>query len=183
VKGPGVRRPTPTLGRLHLMRSTPGYLRLGALALALGIGCSSARRTPAPPAVPPRGAGMAAATASDDEEPEAAAPAPGSAGQVTIKLLADPRRQAHVFWGRRDLGIAPLELQRPRSSGPLDLLVMADGALPLHTRVYTDRDNTLSLRLYGPGNLSGLLGFPKSFSLPTSGRFTHNAGTFPRLGR
>jgi hypothetical protein len=126
---------------------------------------------------------VAAASPSDDEEPEAAAPMPGSAGQVTIKLLADPRRQAHVFWGRRDLGIAPLELRRPRSSGPLDLLVMADGALPLHTRVYTDRDNTLSLRLYGPGNLSGLLGFPRSFSLPTSGRFPHNAGTFPRPGR
>ena len=32
---------------------------------------------------------------------------------VTLKLVADTRRQAHVFWGRKDLGLAPLDVTRP----------------------------------------------------------------------
>ena len=43
------------------------------------------------------------------------------ADTVTIKLIADARRQAHVYWGRKDLGVAPLEIVRPRGSAPLDL--------------------------------------------------------------
>jgi hypothetical protein len=77
---------------------------------------------------------------------------------VTIKLLADARREAHVFWGRKDLGVAPLELKRPRGSGPVDLLVVAPGSLPLHTRVFTDRDEALPLRFYSAKEAAGLLG-------------------------
>jgi hypothetical protein len=78
---------------------------------------------------------------------------------VTIKLFAEPSRKARVFWGRKDLGLAPLELTRPRGSGPLDLLVVAPGALPLHTRVFTDRDDKLSLRLVPDGDAPSLLGY------------------------
>lgn len=81
------------------------------------------------------------------------------AGTVKIKLLADSRRQAHVYWGRKDLGVAPLEIVRPRGSGPLDLTVLAPECLPLHTRVFTDRDDTLSLRLYTEREASGLPGY------------------------
>jgi hypothetical protein len=110
-------------------------------------------------------------------------PAAGTPDRVTIKLVVDARWKAHVFWGRKDLGVAPLEFQRPRGSGPVDLLIVADQALPLHTRVFTDRDNSLAVRLYGENDAAGLLGYPRSFSLPTSPRFTHNAGTFPRPRR
>jgi hypothetical protein len=102
---------------------------------------------------------------------------------VTIKLVVDVRWKAHVFWGRKDLGVAPLEIQRPRGSGPLDLLIVADNALPLHTRVFTDRDGSLAVRLYGDSEASELLGYPRSFSLPSSARFNHNAGTFHRPRR
>jgi hypothetical protein len=78
---------------------------------------------------------------------------------VKIKLVAEPARKARVSWGRKDLGFAPLEIERPRGSGPLDLLVVAPGALPLHTRVYTDRDDKLALRLYGEGEAPNLLGY------------------------
>jgi hypothetical protein len=78
---------------------------------------------------------------------------------VTIKLFAEPARKARVFWGRKDLGLAPLELSRPRGSGPLDLLVVAPGALPLHTRVFTDRDDKLSLRLVPESDAPSMLGY------------------------
>jgi hypothetical protein len=64
-----------------------------------------------------------------------------------------------VFWGRKDLGLAPLELTRPRGSGPLDLIVVAPGALTLHTRVFTDRDDKLALRLYSESEAPSMLGY------------------------
>jgi hypothetical protein len=82
-----------------------------------------------------------------------------SGEEVNIRLVADAKRQAQVFWGRKLLGVAPLEVKRPRGSGPLDLLVTAPGCLPLHTRVFTDRDETLVLRLYTERDAAGLLGY------------------------
>lgn len=88
-------------------------------------------------------------------------------GTVTIKLVADARRQAHVIWGRKDLGVAPLEIVRPRGSAPLDLIIQAPGFLPLHTRVFTDRDDTLSLRLYAEGDGVGLPGYAPPAPAPS----------------
>ena len=161
------------------------------LTLLLGCGgCGSGRRAGE---APPAGTGRAAsgpvspAPIDDDDDREPAAPAGGPLPHVTIRLSVDRHWKAHVFWGRKDLGIAPLEIQRPRGSGPLDLLIVADDALPLHTRVFTDRDSALAVRLYGeseaPSLLGYRLGYPRTFSLPTSTRFTHNAGTFPRPRR
>lgn len=78
---------------------------------------------------------------------------------VKIKVIVDARRQAHVVWGRKDFGVAPLEIERPRNSGPLDLIVVAPGYLPLHARALTDRDDVLSLRLYSAAEASQLLGY------------------------
>ncbi len=99
--------------------------------------------------------------ASPDEEHlvEETPEANPTSEMITIKLVAEASRKARVFWGRKDLGFAPLELQRPRGSGPLDLLVVAPGALPLHTRVYTDRDDKLSLRLVNEADAPSLLGY------------------------
>jgi hypothetical protein len=134
---------------------------------------------PAPPAPPPAAPPEPPLA---DEAPEPLTPDP-TRGEVTIKLIADSNRKAHVLWGRKDFGVAPLELRRPRGSGPMDLLIVAPGALPLHTRVFTDRDETLSVRLYDENGAHGLLGYTRSFSLPTSSGFTQNAGTFRRPRR
>ena len=113
---------------------------------------------PAPPPAP----------LPDDLEPAAAKAGDGAdAGTVKIKLVVDARRQAHVIWGRKDLGVAPLEIVRPRGSGPLDLTVQAPDCLPLHTRVFTDRDDTLSLRLYTEREASGLPGYSAPPAIPS----------------
>jgi len=113
---------------------------------------------PAPPGEDAGAVAKAPAPTYGDLEP---APLDDRAdgGTVTIKLSADARRQAHVFWGRKDLGVAPLELQRPRGSAPLDLTIQAPDCLPMHTRVFTDRDDTLSLRLYTAREAEALPGY------------------------
>ncbi len=89
---------------------------------------------------------------------------------MKIKVIVDARRQAHVTWGRKDFGVAPLEIERPRNSGPLDLVVVAPGYLPLHARALTDRDEVLSLRLYSAAEAPQLLGYrPEAALAPESG--------------
>jgi len=133
-------------------------------AFALVAGCGGTNRSASPPAPEAQREATPAAPAPDlplsDEAPEP--PVSGSAAgpQVTVKVLADANRKAHVFWGRKDLGVAPLEIRRPRGSGPLDLVFVAQGFLPLHTRAFTDHDETLSVRLYDEEAASSLLGHP-----------------------
>jgi hypothetical protein len=84
--------------------------------------------------------------------------------RVRLKLVVLPV-DAEVFWGRKRLGVAgrrPLELERPRDSGPLDVVVRAPGYLPFNTRLHTDRDDTLTVRLVPPAQARGLLGWKPS---------------------
>jgi hypothetical protein len=133
--------------------------------LALCFFCASACTRPAPsapePAPPPGGAGGAPPRPPAPEPfvDDPVEPLPQSTETVTLRLVADAKRQVQVFWGRKLLGVAPLEIKRPRGSGPMDLLVTAPGYLPLHTRVYTDKDETLPLRLYTDKDATGLLGY------------------------
>lgn len=137
---------------------------------ALASACARREAPPPAPAPAPESSGEHARAAPvplpADLEPDSAAER-ADAGTVTIKLLADPRRQAHVTWGRKDLGVAPLEIVRPRGSAPLDLLIQAPDCLPLHTRVFTDRDDVLSLRLYSEREGAGLPGYSPPIAAPT----------------
>jgi hypothetical protein len=145
-------------------RALVGWL---ALAVATGaLGCGKQRPAPVP-AAPPAPPQAQAALPVAGETPDAGAPElvgeerdPDPASStVTVELVADPRRKARVFWGRKDLGFAPLTITRPRGSGPLDLLVTADGYLPLHTRAFTDRDEKLVLHLHAVSEAPALLGY------------------------
>ena len=53
--------------------------------------------------------------------------------------------------GQKNLGLikpkAPLIIQRPRDSGPMDVVVRADGCVPVHTRAYTFTDTTVAVRV------------------------------------
>jgi len=138
---------------------------VAVLSVVSSWACGGAKRStgeaprPAAVAAPPA---PAAAKRHAPVEEDVLGEAPESnptSETVTIKLVADPQRKARVFWGRKDLGLAPLELQRPRGSGPMDLLVVAPGALPLHTRVYTDRDDKLGLRLFAESEAPSMLGY------------------------
>jgi hypothetical protein len=83
---------------------------------------------------------------------------------VAIKLFVTPEATGTVVWGRKKLadlrpGQMSLQIERPRDSGPLDVLVRAAGFLPHHVRLFTDRDERLSVRLYRPDDARALLGY------------------------
>jgi hypothetical protein len=71
----------------------------------------------------------------------------------TVKLVFTtvPAARATVVWGKHRLGNisprAPLIVERPRDSGPLDIVVRSPGFLPVHTRAYTFVDAVVDIRL------------------------------------
>jgi hypothetical protein len=104
----------------------------------------------------------AAAAAAANGAPAAAARAPVS-DKVRITFVTVPAQKAMVYWGRKRLGpIAPrqpLIVERPRDSGPLDVIVRAAGFLSVQTRAYTFADSKVAVKLTAPDQKKTLLGY------------------------
>jgi hypothetical protein len=147
----------------------------GAVAALLAIGvflCGwdfSLAAEPPPPAVPP-----AAAPAG---KPVGAAPSDANATTVKITFITVPSKPAMVFWGKKRLGVIaphqPLVVQRPRDSGPLDVIVRSQGYLPVQTRAYTFGDSKVAVKLTPPDQKNTLLGYreapPEEPAVPPAG--------------
>ncbi len=94
---------------------------------------------------------------------KAAAPAPPSDKVRITFTVWPPSLKAMVYWGRKRLGMIaphqPLVVERPRDSGPLDVLVRATGYLPVQTRAYTFADSKVSVKMTPPDQKKTLLGY------------------------
>lgn len=86
-------------------------------------------------------------------------------------------------WGKRKLGIVnPTKpaskraffIERPKDSGPMDLVARAAGFLPLNTRVYTYADNRVTLRLTAETDKHTILGYKQE--IPDAGADAGVAG-------
>jgi hypothetical protein len=125
----------------------------------------AARVDSSPPADTAAPRSVDAGTAPDAGELREEAPErdPRSA-TVKLKLIVTPAAQGVVAWGRKKLaelkpGQMTMEVERPRGSGPLDVVVRANGFLPHHVRLFTDRDDRLNVHLHRPDEAQGLLGY------------------------
>jgi len=99
----------------------------------------------------------AAAQTTENETP------PAKADTVHISIQTSPSRKALVKWGRKTLGVIPtpraLVVERPRDSGPLDLVIYAGGYMPVHTRAYTFSDQHVAVKLTPPSEKNTLFGY------------------------
>jgi hypothetical protein len=128
-----------------------------ALALA-GLFAVGAFAQSQPPA--PEGGGAPAA-------------APGKASD-TVKIVFSvipSSKKATVSWGKKKLGVIapqhPLVVTRPRDSGPLDVMVRADGCVPVQTRAYTFADSKVAVKVTPLDQKNTLLGYREE--LPPDG--------------
>jgi hypothetical protein len=130
---------------------------IGWLA-ALGAGCSSGVRAQDSAAL--TGGGSAGPAARVDAGAPIAGP-PSAKVRMIFKTV--PPTQATVTWGKKRLGIikpkAPLIIERLRDSGPLDIVVRADGCLPVHSRVYTFTDTVLAVKVTPLDKKNTLFGY------------------------
>ena len=114
-------------------------------------------------------AGWAAGKGKQPEAKEAEAATldeqtpPAKPDSVRIFIQTVPPRKAQVKWGGKLLGVIPtpraLVVERPRDSGPLDLVIRAAGFLPVHTRAYTFNDSRVAVKLTSPAEKNKLFGY------------------------
>jgi hypothetical protein len=128
-----------------------------------GAGCSTGVH-----AQDPTGLGTAGSSGEfpplDNRPMDAGARAAGPpSAKVRMVFKTVPPTQATVTWGKKRLGIIkpkyPLIIERPRDSGPLDVVVHAEGCLPVHSRVYTFTDTVLSVKVTPPDKKNTLFGY------------------------
>ncbi len=121
--------------------------------------------TPATPARPgPSTEKEPVERASDDELKAEAREANPVSETVTLTLNVNPPVKAVVMWGAKKVGQVStakpsLQWERPRSSGPVDLEIRADGFLPHHTRLHTDRSDKVNVRLVRLADAPGVSGY------------------------
>jgi len=132
--------------------------RWRTLLLALAASCShGTHREPAEPKVGERQAGRPAVLDGGERPVEGAAqapaPEPGAVtpaqrpAKVKIMIRTNPPKGIWVFWGKKKLGMTPLNIERPRDSGPVDLVLRAQGFFPMHTRAYTTKNDLIGIKM------------------------------------
>ena len=82
---------------------------------------------------------------------------------VKLTFRTFPPRRASVHWGGKRLGFIdrgrPLIIERPRDSGPVDVIVRATGFVPVHTRAYTFTDSNIDVKITPLEKKDTLYGF------------------------
>jgi hypothetical protein len=129
------------------------------------------------------------ALAARAQEPDAAPPAaPGATAPAAPKVpsknvrivftVLPSTKKANVFWGKKKLGAiaphAPLIVQRPRDSGPLDVIVRADGCVPVQTRAYTFEDSKVAVKVTPIEEKNTLLGYREEIPASDGGMAASN---------
>jgi hypothetical protein len=152
-------------------RAARAGVLVGVTFSAALVACSYALvgRAQGPAATPP--ASHDAATAGAAGAPGAPA-APAATVKLTILTVPQPKKVT-VLWGKKRLGIIeprkPLILQRPRDSGPMDLILQSEGYIPVQTRAFTFADYKLSVKLTPIDQKKTLLGYRQEVPPPDAG--------------
>lgn len=66
--------------------------------------------------------------------------------KVKIFVSSQPSK-AVISWGKKELGKTPLTIERPRDSGPMDLVLRREGYFPVHVRAYSFRSDHIGVAL------------------------------------
>jgi hypothetical protein len=135
-------------------------LSLGMVALVGGLGIAvsvAAKQAPAPAAAPASADGGAPTELSS---------------KVKIVFQTIPPEKATVMWGKKSIGLIkgknkPLIIERPRDSGPMDVVVRAQGYIPVHSRAYTFTDSKLYVKITPVAEKKTLFGYREE--LPDAG--------------
>ena len=142
-------------------------------ALMGGVAAWAQSAAPAPTPAP--------APAAPPQQTGAAAPAPAAAPSPNVRIVftvLPSTKKATVMWGKKRLGVIekgkPLIVARPRDSGPLDVIVRADGCLSVQTRAYTFADSKVAVKVTPLDQKNTLLGYreempPDGGALPSGG--------------
>ena len=80
---------------------------------------------------------------------------------VELSVRTNPRVAARVYHGKELLGTAPFTIKWPKDTGSLDLVLKASGYITVNTRLYTYRDDKVSVDMFKVGEAHKLFGYKK----------------------
>jgi len=85
---------------------------------------------------------------------------------VELSVRTSPRVAARVYHGKELLGTAPFSFKWPKDTGSLDLVLKASGYLPVNTRLYTYRDDKVTVQMFKESESHKLFGYRKRIEAP-----------------
>lgn len=104
----------------------------------------------APPPPPPSAAPGAPNAPTGQVEVQTDTPTTSPNVRIVFRVLPSTIT-ATVKWGNKKLGIlkpkTSLPIERPRDSGPLDVVITSLGYLPVHTRAYTFTNSVVLVKM------------------------------------
>jgi len=133
-----------------------GGLVVAALAVATTIGVLALGRAESAPAAPgastPPPSAAPGAPNAPTGQVEVQNDAPTTSPNVKIVFRVLPSTiTTTIKWGNKKLGIikpkTSLTVERPRDSGPLDLVLTSQGYIPVHTRAYTFTNSVVLVKM------------------------------------
>ncbi len=95
-------------------------------------------------------------------------PIPPGKEAITLTIRSVGKVKTVVTWGRRTLGETPLVLKWPRNSGPVDVVLRAQGHLPVHTRLFTFNDDKVTVKLVDEEGKKTLFGYKREVPAPAA---------------
>ena len=106
-------------------------------------------------------------------------PVPIAPGQATVTLSVKSHPATTVHWGRRLLGKTPLTFKFPKDGGPVDVVLTAPGYVPVHTRLFSFGDDSVSARMTPVSEKKTLFGYKKELPPPPDGGVPPDGGGLP----
>lgn len=85
------------------------------------------------------------------------------AGHPTVQLTlkTTPRVRAVVYHGKEELGSTPLQLTWTKDTGPIDVTLRAKGYLKVNSRLYTHRNDHVTVQMFKEEESHLLFGYKK----------------------
>ena len=80
---------------------------------------------------------------------------------VNLAIYTEPRVYARVYHGKEYLGNTPLKLVWAKDTGPIDVVLRAKGYLEINTRLYTYRNDKITVKMRKVEEANQLFGFKK----------------------
>ena len=97
---------------------------------------------------------------------------------VKLELKTTPKVRASVRYGRKRLGYTPLKTKLKRDSGPVDIVIKAEGYITLNTRIFTNADTKITVKLTKEEDANTLYGYKEKIP-PDAGVLPPDAGVAP----
>jgi len=87
---------------------------------------------------------------------------------VELSVRTSPRVSARVYHGKELLGVAPFTFKWPKDTGALDLVLKAPGYIRVNTRLYTYRDDKVTVDMFKETEAHKLFGYKKKIEAPSA---------------